>query len=410
MISTRFYLDTRQTSDGKPAPLKIKLTFNGASTYFSTGISMPAGEWDSAARQAKDASTQLTATAIKYKVDTTLLDLTEKRRLDGLSVFEIRDLLDGLLNPAKSAENRFMKILEEYATSREKQRTKEIYMATYHRIEQFACAAKTLRFEDITIGWLDRFDSFLARTSPKKNARNIHLRNIRAVFNYAKRRGYTSCYPFLDYEIRAEATAKRCLSPEQLRTLFNADVPEWQRKYIDFFMLSFFLIGANTEDLVHATSLNGGRLEYKRAKTGKEMSIKVEPECAEIMARYQGRGQLLDMMDTYANTHNWTSKVNNVLKEVSAGLGLPAISMYWSRHSWATIAAELDIPIETIGAALGHTQKTVTQIYIKFNQSKIDIANRRVMDYVLYGRRQLSILDAINNNIEQLKAQISCIG
>ena len=61
----------------------------------------------------------------------------------------------------------------------------------------------------------------------------------------------------------------------------------------------------------------------------------------------------------------------------------PDISSYWARHTWATIAAELDIPKETISAALGHEiGSEVTSIYINFDRKKIDEANRRVIDYL----------------------------
>ena len=59
----------------------------------------------------------------------------------------------------------------------------------------------------------------------------------------------------------------------------------------------------------------------------------------------------------------------------------PDISSYWSRHTWATIAASLDIPKETISAALGHEiGSAVTSIYIDFDQRKVDEANRKVID------------------------------
>ena len=64
----------------------------------------------------------------------------------------------------------------------------------------------------------------------------------------------------------------------------------------------------------------------------------------------------------------------------------PKISQYWCRHTWATIAAELDIRKETIAAALGHGGNSVTDIYINFYMRKVDEANRRVIDYVLYGK------------------------
>ena len=60
----------------------------------------------------------------------------------------------------------------------------------------------------------------------------------------------------------------------------------------------------------------------------------------------------------------------------------PGLSSYWARHTWASIAAGLDIPKETIAAALGHSASSVTDIYIKFDKKKIDEANRKVIDYV----------------------------
>jgi hypothetical protein len=59
------------------------------------------------------------------------------------------------------------------------------------------------------------------------------------------------------------------------------------------------------------------------------------------------------------------------------------------RHTWATLAAELDIPKETISAALGHGKKTVTDIYIQFDRKKIDEANRKVISHVFYNRTEL---------------------
>lgn len=71
----------------------------------------------------------------------------------------------------------------------------------------------------------------------------------------------------------------------------------------------------------------------------------------------------------------------------SAEGAFPGLSTYWARHSWATIAASLDIPKETIAAALGHGGNTVTDIYIDFDQRKVDEANRRVLDWVLYHKK-----------------------
>lgn len=64
----------------------------------------------------------------------------------------------------------------------------------------------------------------------------------------------------------------------------------------------------------------------------------------------------------------------------------PALTSYWARYSWATYAADLDIPKDTISEALGHAHGSkITGVYIKFSRDKIDAANRRVIDWALKG-------------------------
>ena len=402
MIATKLYLDVRRNQDGKPAPLKISISHKRQTAYLSTGIKVIPSSWDPKSLIAKDRALQLTIAQLKLKVDTILLSLQDEGKLDGLTAQGIRDRVKAILSPNESAPTRFLDCFEAFADSRSQPRTKEIYMETHKKILQFDKSASALLFEDVTIGWLDRFDAFLAKTSPKKNARNIHLRNIRAVFNYALREEITLAYPFRKFTITPEPTIKRALSIEQLRSLFDADVPDWQQKYIDFFKMSFLLIGINTEDLLHATGISGGRLEYQRAKTHRPYSIKVEDECRSLIDKYRGSKYLLNILDTYATTSHWTSKVNNKLKDIAKGLGLPRISVYWARHSWATIASELDIPKETIAAALGHSSNTVTDIYINFDRNKIDQANRKVLDYVLYGKRESDMYEMIRQLNEKI--------
>lgn len=71
--------------------------------------------------------------------------------------------------------------------------------------------------------------------------------------------------------------------------------------------------------------------------------------------------------------------------QVKTGKALfPDLTTYWSRHTWATIASALDIPMELIGRALGHSwvNKTITSVYIDFDMRKVDDANRKVIDAV----------------------------
>ena len=83
-------------------------------------------------------------------------------------------------------------------------------------------------------------------------------------------------------------------------------------------------------------------------------------------------------------------KVKELKNRLNANLQsiIQNITTYWSSHSWATIAASLDIPDDTISLALGHAgANSTTSIYIERDMRKVDAANRRFIDYVLYGRK-----------------------
>ena len=78
---------------------------------------------------------------------------------------------------------------------------------------------------------------------------------------------------------------------------------------------------------------------------------------------------------------NQMRKINRRLKDISvaAKLGIP-LSLYYSRHSWATIARGKDIPLAVISEGLGHNSETTTQIYLDSIKSyEVDKANRKIM-------------------------------
>lgn len=345
---------------------------------------------------------------VKRQVDTIILSLANDGQLHSMSAKELRNYIQDQLNPEKAEEkkeakrraNLFATRYLRFADSK-KESTKRIYMVTYKRLQEYAGdTLDNLAFEDITKEWLTKFDTYMTKQSPSKNARNIHLRNIRAVFNEAIDDEVTTFYPFRRFSIRNVATRKRNLKVEDLRKLFDFPCEEHAVQYLEIFKLMFMLIGINTIDLCHLKEIDAeGRVNYYRAKTNRLYSIKVEPEALEIINKYRGEEWLLNILDRYTDYKDYNRRVNRALKKIGpvkrSGLGgkkdykplFPDISTYWARHSWATIAASLDIPRDTIAHALGHGNNTITDIYIDFDESKVDEANRKVIDWVFYGKK-----------------------
>ena len=279
-------------------------------------------------------------------------------------------------------------------------RTKEIYQCTLDKIVREY--GDDLSFDVVNYVWLENFDRSMResdiynrrgevlRTGMATNARAIHLRNIRAVFNKAIDEEVIGLelYPFRRFKIEKERTRKRAVSLAQLRALFDypceTAAEEWA---VDVARLIFYLIGINMVDLFNLEEYDGGYIHYRRAKTGTLYSIKVEPEAAALLEKYRGREHLLNFRERFKHLESFKAKINKTLKGIaSKDPRIPVMTSYTFRHTWATLAAELDIPKETIAAGLGHAQNaTVTDVYIDFNRKKVDAANRRVLDYVAGG-------------------------
>lgn len=134
-------------------------------------------------------------------------------------------------------------------------------------------------------------------------------------------------------------------------------------------------------DLCALDGVKQGRVIYTRSKTGRMYSIKVEPEAAELLGRRKGRRHFVDVLERVQDVKNATLAINRRMQEIAEQLKLPHITAYTARYTWASLAASIDVPIEVISQALGHSYGlAVTLGYIVPDRRKVDEANRRVLD------------------------------
>lgn len=406
MANTRFFLDKRNAKDGKPVVLKIAIAHQHKSALISLDVKILPTQWEDnkIVRHPDKQVLNTYINRVKSQVDSLIVRWTNEGVINTLSASEIKDRCMEELDPdrkkAKEDKNTFLYRFNKYA-ERMKPGSRRTFDHTLNRLTAFIgeAALKKLKFEDMTVDWLTSFDIFMAKTAPSKNSRNIHFRNIRTVFNEAIEDNITSFYPFRRFKIKGEVTAKRDLSVEELRRLVYFDCEDCAIKYRDYFMLMFYLMGINNIDLCHLKEITKGRLEFHRTKTHHFFSMKIEPEAMVLIEKYKGESWLLDILDHWSSDEFFRKKMNKHLQKIGpvtrSGLGgkktysplFPKLTTYYARHTWASIASSLDIPIETISAGLGHEYgNRITAIYINYDNRKVDIANRKVIDWVLYGK------------------------
>lgn len=398
MKQAKLVLDKRAKNKEGLYPVIISLS-HGTNIRIRTGVTVREEFWyngmiiDGPDRQINNAI----ITSRLNEVNQKLLELEVSGELRGMSHSDLKKYLTGKEIRLTGVKKAY--IAEYYKVFRQriaKKKTLDVYDFTISKISSYVDDINKLRFDEINRDWLLSFEKHLSTTN-KINSISIHMRNIRAVFNSAIDDEVIeqNLYPFRRYKIKNEKTEKRSLTVEQLITLRDYPLSGMQGTYRDIFMLMFYLVGINFIDLFNAqqSDIVNGRLNYRRSKTSALFSIKLEPEALSIIEKHKGQKRLISWFEVRGDHDQALKQLNKELKKIGpTTIGkrgkktitplFPYLSTYWTRHTWATIASDLDIPKEIIANALGHGSNSVTDIYINFNRNKIDQANRQVLDHI----------------------------
>lgn len=332
---------------------------------------------------------------------TTLYAQVEEFILHHPNETDIKEKLKEVITGEKvEVKKNLLYYFEEFLKTKTKNSTKDVYKTTMKRIERHDSIAT---FDSVDRNWLETYQAHELRRGRSINGIAIDLRNIRTVFNWAIDNEITDKYPFRKFSIKTERESYLWLNVEEMKELRDIEVEPFMEKYRDIFMLGFYLIGINISDLLElpANCIKHGRIQYKRNKTARLYDIKVEPEAMEIINKYKGDKYLINVLDDGTKETSFRRRLNDYIKRIGKVTYVknkrgalikkeiqplhPDIVWYTARRSWATIAAGLDIPKETIGKALGHSEwdNSTTDLYINFDNRKIDEANRKVLDALL---------------------------
>lgn len=396
MAKVSYYL--KNVKVGDEAPLYLKISHDYKSALLLVGKIRPE-DWDAEHQTFVGRNTGFRA-RLKNLAAQAVDIITDLRYSGELVTMSAGDVVNRIRQEAfggrcEKTGGDFLPALKDYRDSCIKPGTREVYDRTVKALAAFDPEIERRTFGDLNRAYLERFERH-CRDTMSINSIAILLRNIRTVFNKAIDDGKTDFYPFRAFKIKQQETRKRALTVEQLVWILNMEPLPGYEEARDIFILSFYLIGINLADLLSAkkTSVKNRYLNYRRAKTGRLYSVKIEPEAADLIRKYAGKSHLVNGLERYATENSYLSKINKRLKYLGCPRGkrgkilgegrFPDLSTYWARHTWATIAYEIGVPVDIIGQALGHSDKShsVTFIYIKENQGKVDEANRRVIDYV----------------------------
>jgi integrase len=393
-------LFTSKTLKNGEHPLMLRVTKNRQRKYVSIGLSCSAKDWDEKkhvvkkSHPDKDVMNSIISKSLKpytskvldYKNEEkdftpAVLIAEAKTPIKKTTVFAYFDEMIQRLKDRKQVGNA------------------KVYHDTKNQIVAFT-DNKDFTFSQFDYNFLVRFETYLKSKGLADNGISVRFRTIRALFNAAIDEGYIKkdLYPFNKFKISerfSTKTQKRAITKDDVKQIekltFKPGSAIFEAQ--QYFLFSYYGQGINFVDMANLTwgDIVGDRIFYKRAKTGNELSFKLNEPALAIINYW--RPQTFQSSESYVfpilnkqahltstqkhnRVHKVITRVNKDLKEIAKQANITtSLTSYVARHTFATVLKRSGVSTAIISESMGHQTEAITQTYLKsFENSIIDEA------------------------------------
>lgn len=273
--------------------------------------------------------------------------------------------------------------------------TAKTYVNAYRRFRDFR-NGMDLAFDELTPDMIERYDAWLRNRSLKTNSIRFYLRTLNTLLCKAVVEGLLEPDRRLFGRVRLSyvATIKRAISEHELKAIARLPLPRGSSMALarDIFMFSFYTRGMSFVDMafLKKTDLKGRLLEYCRKKTNQHLSIAWERALQTIVDRYahltKDTSYMLPIIRAedgteYQQYRRMHENVNWALRIIGERAGLRIrLTTYVARHTWASIARNMNFSIAIISEGMGHRSYRTTQVYLdSIGTSRINDANKQII-------------------------------
>ena len=257
---------------------------------------------------------------------------------------------------------------------------------------------KDIAFDGMDNELIQEYEAWMLHAGLRRSSAACYLRTLRTLYRQAVDDGQAENNDiFRKVHVSVGKTCKRAVPIETIRMIQSLDLSG--KTSLDFardiFMFSFYTRGMSFIDIAYLrkSDLRNGYLTYNRRKTFQSLVIQWEQPMQNIVDRYAGqthdspyffpivRGETLADRLSYEQA---LQRINRSLKRIGTLIGLHIpLSTYVARHSWASIARNMDVPLSIISEGLGHDSDKTTQIYLaSLDKSMVNKANKEIISKI----------------------------
>lgn len=273
-----------------------------------------------------------------------------------------------------------------------KGRSAEHYATALNSLIRFNGSVE-IPFDDFTGGLMQKYENSLKEQGLCPNSISYYMRKLRSIYNLAVEQGLTvQRNPFRHVYTGIAKTDKRAVTLTIIKRMRELDLSGDPLSELarDIFLFSFCTRGMAIIDIafLRKSNIKNGMLIYRRQKTGQQLTVRWEVRMQEIVTRHGvGDSEFLFPLIHSGKTDyrrqflNAYSKLIRRLKKIGEMLGLAEpLTFHRSRHAWASIARDINVPLSVISEGMGHESEKTTRIYLaSLDTSLVDKANSDIM-------------------------------
>lgn len=287
--------------------------------------------------------------------------------------------------------------MQEQVTKKEQMKrlgTAHTYGNAYRRFKAFR-EDIDLTFDELSPDMIECYEAWLIDRRLKQNSIRCYLRTLNTLLCKAAAEGLlNNTNLFSHVRLSYVKTTKRAISEKELKVIANLELPEGSTMALarDIFMFSFYMRGMPFVDIAYLrkTDLRNGMWTYCRRKTNQCLMVEWEMAQQKILDHYahqtKNGSYLLSIIKKedgteYKQYQRMQININRALKKIGemAELKMP-LTTYVARHTWASVARDMNIPIAIISEGMGHNSIKTTQVYLNsIDISRVNEANKRII-------------------------------
>jgi integrase len=397
-ISVLTVLDARRKKQSGLFPVKIQVVYNRVQRYYNTGKELSQEEWSVLAETKSKRLIEIRSDIKNSfeKVEATVRTLVEEGNFsfDMLNT-RLGKCINDTLNAAFQAK--IDSLVESGAIG-----NSITYSCAFRHLEKYA--GTKIPFDSITVDWLKKYEKAMLAEGKSYTTISMYIRSMRTLFNEAKNTGTIkeSQYPFGKgkYEVPTGKGRKMALTLQQIKQIITyTDGAEATEHYRDLWFFSYLCNGININDLLKLkfSNIDGDEIHFYRSKTlhtskeKKEIEALLTPEMKQIIEKWGNPDKspnnyvfpFLTGNETPTEQkkriQDITHRINRHIKKIGDKLGIPNISTYTARHSFASVLKRSGANIAYISDSLGHSDLKTTENYLASFEKEERIKNAALL-------------------------------